>query len=102
MTEGFKHSNENCADIPSQISLKDFIRERLAASGKDEESQEFVSELAEMWGGFVGDSVQKQSLKWFWLEECLDGGKSPDFSPAVYLAKPYRQSFRLKHSPGDH
>lgn len=79
VTEAFKYSNENCADIPSQTSLIDFIRKRLAEREKDDESRDFILELAEMWGGFVGDSVRKQSLKWFWLEECLDGGKTQIF-----------------------
>ncbi|KAK4078871.1 hypothetical protein Purlil1_11809 [Purpureocillium lilacinum] len=26
-----------------------------------------------MWGSFIGDCWEEQSLKWFWLEECLDG-----------------------------
>ncbi|KAI9678030.1 MAG: hypothetical protein M1817_005974 [Caeruleum heppii] len=29
--------------------------------------------MAEMWGAFVGDPVQRQSLKYFWLEECIEG-----------------------------
>jgi predicted NAD/FAD-dependent oxidoreductase len=26
-----------------------------------------------MWGAFVGSPIQRQSLKFFWLEECIDG-----------------------------
>ncbi|KAK5150390.1 hypothetical protein LTR16_012680, partial [Cryomyces antarcticus] len=29
--------------------------------------------MAEMWGAFVGTSIQRQSLKFFWLEECIEG-----------------------------
>lgn len=33
--------------------------------------------MAEMWGAFVGGTVDKQSLRYFWLEECIEGGKFP-------------------------
>ena len=75
VTDAFKYSNENCESIASDLSLKDFFRERLSASLLDEEAQNTVLELAEIWGGFIGDSFERQSLKWFWLEECLNGGK---------------------------
>ena len=75
LADAFKYSNENCKNIASNLSLKDFFRERLLASPLDEEAQKFVLELAEMWGGFIGDPFERQSLKWVWLEECLDGGK---------------------------
>jgi predicted NAD/FAD-dependent oxidoreductase len=26
-----------------------------------------------MWGAFVGSPIQTQSLRFFWLEECIDG-----------------------------
>lgn len=33
------------------------------------------SSLCRLWGGFVGSPIQKQSLKFFFLEECINGGK---------------------------
>jgi hypothetical protein len=32
-----------------------------------------VIKLAEMWGGFIGATTSRQSLKFLWLEECLEG-----------------------------
>lgn len=29
--------------------------------------------MAEMWGSFIGSPITSQSLKFFWLEECIDG-----------------------------
>ena len=75
IAEAFKYSNENCADIPPNISLKDFFQEKLNARSIDEEERIHILQLAEMWGAFVGDPWEMQSLKWFWLEECLDGGE---------------------------
>lgn len=27
-----------------------------------------------MWGAYVGDGVELQSLKFFYLEDCIEGG----------------------------
>ena len=75
ISDAFKHSNENCANIAPNVSLKDFFREKLAERSLSHDDRNLVLQLAEMWGAFVGDSWERQSLKWFWLEECLDGGK---------------------------
>jgi hypothetical protein len=29
--------------------------------------------MADMWGAFIGGTTSQQSLKFLWLEECLDG-----------------------------
>lgn len=73
--DAFKKSNENCSTIEPNITLKDYLKERLLASTFDEGLQHDVLELAETWGAYNGDPFEQQSLKWVWLEECLDGGK---------------------------
>ena len=74
IADAFKHSNESCAKIDPELSLKDFFNDRLRTTQLDARARNLVLELAETWGGFVGDAVERNSLKWFWLEECLDGG----------------------------
>lgn len=59
--------------LPTE-SLEDFFEKTLAEGSLDAETRCLVMELAETWSAFIGDSWKKQSLKWFWLEECLDGG----------------------------
>ncbi|OHF00442.1 flavin containing amine oxidase [Colletotrichum orchidophilum] len=71
--DAFKYSNSECTTIDSARSLKDFFCERLADGDLPQDQQARVLLLAEMWGSFIGDSWERQSLKWFWLEECLDG-----------------------------
>lgn len=73
--DAFKLSNEECLSIDPALSLKDYFHERLAEGTLDKEQQERVLLLAEMWGSFIGDAWDRQSLRWFWLEECLDGGE---------------------------
>jgi hypothetical protein len=74
--EAFGYSGENSSTIDPDKSLYDFIAERLLeAYPDDEERRKTALQFSEIWGTFVGSSVKKQSLKFFWLEECIDGGK---------------------------
>ena len=98
----FKHSNENCENIASNLSLKDYFREKLRASNLDENAQYTVMELAEMWGGFIGDLFEKQSLKWVWLEECLDGGKWSRLRFAMRADQSSRRPFYVGYTPANH
>ncbi|PHH81062.1 hypothetical protein CDD80_3344 [Ophiocordyceps camponoti-rufipedis] len=72
--EAFDESNKNSAVIDVGKSLLDFIHEKLAVHpGLDSGDRRIVLQLAESWGDFIGSPVSRQSLKFFWLEECLDG-----------------------------
>ncbi|OOQ83435.1 flavin containing amine oxidase [Penicillium brasilianum] len=71
--EAFKYSNEDCANISPERNLKDFFLDQVREKGLAEEDQTLVLQMAEMWGAFIGDPLERQSLKYFWLEECLDG-----------------------------
>jgi len=75
VSEAFKFSNERCSIIPSSTSLKDFFVEKLVQQELNVDKQTLVLQLAEMWGSYTGDPLEKQSLRYMWLEECLDGGK---------------------------
>ena len=37
--------------------------------------RELVLGMSQMWGAYVGDPVDRQSLKFFFLEDCINGGK---------------------------
>ncbi|KAF2748909.1 FAD/NAD(P)-binding domain-containing protein [Sporormia fimetaria CBS 119925] len=78
--EAMKYSNDHNAEIPVEKSLYDFFAERLqkphSYENDDAESKrkrDTILQMAEMWGAFVGSPIQSQSLKYFWLEECIDG-----------------------------
>lgn len=75
ISDAFKYSNEDSANIAPSVSLKDFFRGKVAEQTLCSDDQDLILLLAEMWGAFIGDPWERQSLKWFWLEECLDGGK---------------------------
>lgn len=74
--DAFKHSRANCASIPPEESLLDFFRIKLSEKEMDVVSTRLVLQMAESWGDFVGEPIKKQSLKFFWLEECIEGGRS--------------------------
>ncbi|KAI0134522.1 flavin-containing amine oxidoreductase [Xylariales sp. AK1849] len=76
--EAFAHSNKNSATISPDESLWDFFKKevirRIPESKPDfEKKREFVFQMAETWGAFIGSPIFNQSLKFFWLEECIDG-----------------------------
>ena len=39
---------------------------------------ELVLSMSQMWGAYVGDRVELQSLKYFYLEDCIEGGRHID------------------------
>jgi monoamine oxidase len=79
IVQAFKYSAENTANIDPSESLYDFfvekVHEMYPDKGDSEDKRKLVMQMAELWGAFVGSPVSTQSLKFFWLEECIDGGK---------------------------
>ncbi|KAF2397870.1 FAD/NAD(P)-binding domain-containing protein [Trichodelitschia bisporula] len=78
----FAHSNANWANIPSDMSLLDFIHTNIqnlppfapTPDGRsDAEKRLLVGRMAQLWGGYIGGTTAGQSLRFLWLEECLDG-----------------------------
>jgi len=91
--EAFKHSNEHSTDIPHGESLLEFFERRVsekmpAADEGSKRKQRIILQMSECWGAFIGSPIHRQSLKFFWLEECLEGGVcsfSPISSPTCAL-----------------
>lgn len=76
--EAFKYSSENEAEISPERTLLDFIKEktpqRIPDTERDYEKRRLMLlQFADLWGAFVGSPVDTQSLKFFWLEECIEG-----------------------------
>ena len=74
-----KYSNEYSATIDQKLSLYNFFEEavqKLFTEEKEAEAKkkrQIILDMSEMWGAFVGSPIQQQSLKFFWMEECIDG-----------------------------
>lgn len=95
MSDAFAYSRENTARISAGESLFDFVKQEAedkwsdegkSVGGSDdvngkqtggkgviEKRRKRLLKEAEMWGAFVGSPVQTQSLKFFWLEETING-----------------------------
>lgn len=81
--QAMKLSNEESATIPAEKSLFNFFEEQVeqmfpseveGVVDKDaQRKQKTILQMSEMWGAFVGSPIHTQSLKFFWLEECIDG-----------------------------
>ncbi|OLN86370.1 putative polyamine oxidase 4 [Colletotrichum chlorophyti] len=104
--DAFDYSNKNSATIHPDESLWDFMQHRLEEKIPDTEDdfarkRAIVLQVAESWGGFVGSPVQKQSLKFFWLEECIEGENL--FCAGTYekilerIAEPARHNADIKY-----
>ena len=81
ISDAFNYSSEKSNSVPANMSLLDFFKERVASSVASFEDdpdklvmmEKTVLEMAQIWGAFVGTSVARQSLRFFWLEKSLDG-----------------------------
>ncbi|OQN95649.1 hypothetical protein B0A48_18249 [Cryoendolithus antarcticus] len=75
----FKYSNEHGSEIQASMSLYDFFVERAGQLFTDLDTEaasrkrERFLQAASMWGAYVGSATDKQSLRFFWLEECIEG-----------------------------
>lgn len=97
----FKYSNEHSKSIPASRSLYDFFEEKAKDLFTDlpsldaERKRKTLLQTVCMWGAYVGSPVDRQSLKFFFLEECIEG-ENP-FVAGTYakileaVAKPARE-----------
>ncbi|KAL2118592.1 hypothetical protein VTJ04DRAFT_8252 [Mycothermus thermophilus] len=76
--DAFEYSNKFGHEIDPEESLLDFFRRNVAVRIPDgeegcERKRRILLQMAELWGNFVGSPLSTQSLKFFWLEECIEG-----------------------------
>jgi hypothetical protein len=78
ISKAFEHSKQNTSTIDPEESLHDFFAEKVKEIFPDATNhanqRKIVMQMSEMWGPYIGSPVRKQSLKFFWLEECIEGG----------------------------
>ena len=98
VSDAYKFSNERGSSIPACRSLMDFFEEKVKEKDLDPTTEQNVLKAAKMWGAFVGDPVERQSLRFFWLEETIDGGMC-EFPRSMYsqLILDRRKPLRRKY-----
>ncbi|EAU35974.1 conserved hypothetical protein [Aspergillus terreus NIH2624] len=82
--EAFEYSNAHKDTIPADRSLLDFFREKLEETDFTPKEKHLCIETCRLWGAYVGDPIERQSMKFFCLEECIDGNNF--FVAATYKA----------------
>jgi hypothetical protein len=106
ISQAFRYSRENTAIIDPKVSLMDFFVEKAEGLFMDCEDQEAerkrrtLLKICDFWGSYVGSSTTKQSLKYFWLEECIEG-ENPFVAGTYtkileYVAKPALEKADVK------
>ncbi|KAI1649152.1 FAD/NAD(P)-binding domain-containing protein [Daldinia loculata] len=95
--DAFAYSNKNSATISPDESLWDFFQREVPKRIPDsdanfEKKRNIVYQLAGQWGAFVGSHILTQSLKFFWLEECIDGEN-------LFVAGTYEKILQLVAKP---
>lgn len=81
VSDAFKYSNKHTRTIDPSESLLDFIglkaTERYSGGDLPESErarkEKLLLEESQMWGAFVAGSTKRQSFKFVWLEECIEG-----------------------------
>ncbi|KAJ5774040.1 hypothetical protein N7457_008936 [Penicillium paradoxum] len=73
IAEAFEYSNRHGDNIPAERSLFDFFSERIQQKDFSDEEKHLCLDACKFWGAYVGEQVDKQSLRFFRLEECVDG-----------------------------
>ncbi|KAL8769634.1 MAG: hypothetical protein Q9209_004431 [Squamulea sp. 1 TL-2023] len=81
--EAFKYSNQEADSIPPNQSLLDFFKLKLMEKNIPKATFERVLKFCQSWGDYIGGDIDRQSLKYLWLEETIDGGN-------VFLASTYK------------
>ena len=73
-------SREEFASLPDSAKMMDFFRDQvqrrrsLGDKQPDDRYATLMLQIVEMWGAFMGDECERQSLKNMWLDSGLEGG----------------------------
>lgn len=86
IAQAFTYSNEHGENIPAEKSLYDFFQMKLQVTSFSKEEQQLVLDTCKLWGAYVGEPISRQSLRFFRLEECIDGCKSYPLHSQPYLS----------------
>ena len=83
--KAFEYSRTNVDAIPPSKSLWDYFEEEVEKTGFSDVEKDACLELSKLWGAYIGAPIDRQSLKFFFLEECIDGS---EHYTILYLSMP--------------
>jgi hypothetical protein len=79
ISDAMVYSSNSGKDITKATSLKDYLMEKIKTFYLDDSTntaefdRQHLLYVCETWGAFVGSPIEQQSLKFFWMEECIEG-----------------------------
>ncbi|KAI4087768.1 MAG: hypothetical protein LQ344_006587 [Seirophora lacunosa] len=77
LEDAMEHSKISSGDIHSAASLYTYFEtwcdQALQCGTMTQHEAGLVLGMSQMWGAYVGDRVEVQSLKYFYLEDCIEG-----------------------------
>lgn len=76
IAEAFTYSNEHREKIGPEESLYDYFQSKVQQTDFSKEEQQLCLDACKLWGAYVGEPTERQSLRFFRLEECIDGCSS--------------------------
>ena len=79
--EAFEYSKRYGSEIDASKSLLDYFHEKIPeripeSEFEYEKRRKVLLQLCQSWGAFIGTRIGRQSLRFFWMEQCIEGGSS--------------------------
>lgn len=77
LEESMEHSKDKTTELDDREKMMDFFRRQICFQdqkhSRPEAYKTLMLDIVEMWGAFMGDECERQSLKSLWLEAGLEG-----------------------------
>lgn len=79
MEMAIEKSRKESASLSDSERMMDFFRQevgrRRSQAEQPETYENLMMKIVEMWGAFMGDECENQSLKSLWVDAGLEGGR---------------------------
>jgi hypothetical protein len=94
IAEAFRYSKTHQDSIDPRLSLADFFEEKFESLFLDQspevakKKRDTLRLVSSTWGAYIGSPIHRQSLRFYWLEECLEGEN-------LFVADTYREILQV-------
>ena len=84
LEKAIAHSKASSAEIPATKSLYHYFMlecsSMVNAGAITSKDERLILSMSQMWGAYVGEEIGKQSLKFFYLEDCIGDSELSAFA----------------------
>ena len=85
--DAFPYSLANKDTIPADQSLYDYLVKKASEIEMDPNDRQLLLDMSQMWGCYIGDAIDRQSLRFAFLEDCCGGGMNLGFMTSQMLIR---------------